>query len=196
LLIKLLFSLYFPYQQACCAENAVNKAAFTQELLVEESILSTNDSPQEYNEQYNELHDRLLRDHEEERLVDEFLKGRELQTGCAKACKNNPTGYWCLVVCKDGRRLADDNAVVAGVDTSVTTSTTTLRGSSTKSSKRAMVETNVRSVQAEDASLCTSFPLEIPHMMSRMVEEDATLQSCQLRKECFILRQCGECESV
>jgi hypothetical protein len=154
---------------------------------------------------------RLLRDQEEERLVDEFLNGRELQQGCAKACRDNPTGNWCLVVCQGhGRRLAGDNTAVAGVDTSTTTPT--LRAHHTNSNKKATVETSVRAVQEEYVDTlseapeytdivmpktankndenCLEFPMQIPKLIERLVENNPKLQNCNLAPECLILRKC------
>jgi hypothetical protein len=120
---------------------------------------------------------RLLRDQEEVRLVGEFFNGRKLPTDCATACRNAPTGYWCLVVCKRGRArtLADDNTVAAGVDTSATTSTTIPA---------------LRDRRAKSNNNCLEFPMQVPALIKRVTGGDARLDNCKLEKECLILREC------
>lgn len=165
---------------------------------------------------------RLLRDQQEERLVEELLSGREL-VDCAKTCRTNPTGYWCLIVCGGGRRLEDGNTTVAGVDTSVTTTTTpTLRSRRAKiTDKKApeatapgapaaiiapveeFVDTSFQALGYAEIVMptpelpnCLEFPMQVPALIKRLVDRNALLQECKLTTECLILRKCFEVEAV
>jgi hypothetical protein len=164
----------------------MNKEEIMQELVAEQDTLLN--LPDEEGV-LRDLPARLLRNQEEERLVEEFLHGRrDMSLNCVNACKTKPTGWYCLVVCgggdNDDRRLDDSDKE----DSQIASSGNGLRG---RRDREEVLEELAYGGDEEPVS-CLDFPMEVPDLIQRIEENSPGLQNCQLDVDCVILRKCSE----